>query len=277
MIDWEKIRKEFEETDITMKALAEKHGVKPGTLRSRKNREGWQRSNATTAATQRNKKKKVATRKAEKILNQNEELLGWEMMFCYEYLKEFNATKAYLAARDVTYNTAAVEGSKTLKKPKIQKAIRDIRKELDGELFIEVSDIVQQWAKQAFANITDFVDFGTEEVEVLDEDGQPMLDREGNRVKHRYSYVYFKDKSEVDGTLIQEVKMGKDGPVLKLYDKQRALKELSRYLTNENDLAMALLKAKVDKLKRETSVDTNTEDKLKEYFELLGREIDGAE
>jgi len=50
LIDWNKIRKEFEETDITAKALADKYGIKPSTLRSRKNREGWKR-NATRGAT----------------------------------------------------------------------------------------------------------------------------------------------------------------------------------------------------------------------------------
>ncbi len=49
MIDWNKIRKEFEGTDITARALADKYGIKPSTLRSRKNREGWKR-NATRGA-----------------------------------------------------------------------------------------------------------------------------------------------------------------------------------------------------------------------------------
>ena len=39
--DWEKIRQEWEANGITLKALAEKHGVKLGTLKSRKSREKW--------------------------------------------------------------------------------------------------------------------------------------------------------------------------------------------------------------------------------------------
>lgn len=49
--DWKKIRKEFEENDITMRALADKHNVKYSTLRSRKNREEWGRAVATDDAT----------------------------------------------------------------------------------------------------------------------------------------------------------------------------------------------------------------------------------
>ena len=51
MTDWKAIRKEFEENDITMRALADKHKVKYSTLRSRKNREKWGRTVATDDAT----------------------------------------------------------------------------------------------------------------------------------------------------------------------------------------------------------------------------------
>ncbi|WP_079708099.1 phage terminase small subunit [Paraliobacillus ryukyuensis] len=52
-MNWDEIRKEYETTTITLKALAEKHNAKLGTLKSRKSREGWSRD-AT-------KSKKVAT------------------------------------------------------------------------------------------------------------------------------------------------------------------------------------------------------------------------
>ncbi|WP_336883810.1 hypothetical protein [Priestia koreensis] len=40
-MNWEQIRQEYESTDITLKALAEKHDIKLGTLKSRKSREKW--------------------------------------------------------------------------------------------------------------------------------------------------------------------------------------------------------------------------------------------
>ena len=43
MIDWDAVRKEFEESDITAKALADKHGIPSSTLHGRKKRENWQR------------------------------------------------------------------------------------------------------------------------------------------------------------------------------------------------------------------------------------------
>ncbi|MED4453077.1 phage terminase small subunit [Metabacillus fastidiosus] len=47
-MNWEEIRKEYETSDITLKALAEKHDIKDTTIRSRKNREKWQRNGNAT-------------------------------------------------------------------------------------------------------------------------------------------------------------------------------------------------------------------------------------
>lgn len=43
MTNWDVIRKEWETSRITLIELAEKHGVKEGTLKSRKSREGWKK------------------------------------------------------------------------------------------------------------------------------------------------------------------------------------------------------------------------------------------
>lgn len=59
MPNWEDIRKEWETSGITFKELAEKHGVKDSTIRSRKNREKWQRNDAT-------QRKNVATEKKQR-------------------------------------------------------------------------------------------------------------------------------------------------------------------------------------------------------------------
>lgn len=54
MINWEQIRHEYENEDISLKALAEKYGISPSTVRSRKNREGWQRNDSNDVASRRN-------------------------------------------------------------------------------------------------------------------------------------------------------------------------------------------------------------------------------
>ena len=66
-LNWAKIREEFENTPATLQELAEKYNVSPGTVRSRKSREGWEKkvqpAPKKKPATQRTKqqKKSVAT------------------------------------------------------------------------------------------------------------------------------------------------------------------------------------------------------------------------
>lgn len=68
-VNWGAIQKEWETTGITLIDLAEKHGVKEGTLKSRKSREKWEKV-ATKKDASKNKKmqpsKKVASSKEPK-------------------------------------------------------------------------------------------------------------------------------------------------------------------------------------------------------------------
>jgi phage terminase small subunit len=62
MPNWVLIKKEWETSNITLKDLAEKHGVKLGTLKSRKSREKWSRGATDRVATSKaTRSKKVAT------------------------------------------------------------------------------------------------------------------------------------------------------------------------------------------------------------------------
>ena len=56
MIDWDGLKREFEETDATLKDLAEKYRVKYATARSRKSREGWKKEKKSST-----KKERAAT------------------------------------------------------------------------------------------------------------------------------------------------------------------------------------------------------------------------
>ena len=50
-------------------------------------------------------------------------------------------------------------------------------------------------------------------------------------------FVRFKENDEVDGTIVTEIKMGKDGASIKLADKMRALDFLAKHfdLLNERE------------------------------------------
>lgn len=242
-MNWEVIRREYKSSDITLKDLADKHNIKLGTLKSRKSREGWTRGRPKKDATKSKKvatiKKKDATPKQvekEPVIISNE-LTDKQKLFCLYYLKYFNATKAYQKAYDCTYLTARVEGSRNLAKPNIKKEIDRIKNERLNNIALDGQSVLQKYIDIAFADITDFAVFGKKEVQEIGMFG-PMKDEDGNPIMREVNYVDFKESSEVDGTIITEVKQGKDGISVKLADKMKALDFLMKYtdLLNENEL-----------------------------------------
>lgn len=160
-----------------------------------------------------------------KAMNTLAEELGLteqEETFCLEYLKTYNGTNAAIRAGyppPIAYNSSC----KLLKKEHIKKYLQHIRDLRNQELYIDALDIIREYQKIAFADITDFVSFGP-------------------------SGMQFKHSQQVDGSIISEVKEGKAGNSIKLHDKMRALKELSKYLDvfPEDVLKRDLLKAQVD-------------------------------
>lgn len=256
MMDWESIRAEFELSDISLKDLAEKHGISPGTLRSRKNREKWKKRGSPDDATQRatrnaTQRKNVATQKkvapkAKEIL-ESSDLEDWEEIFCLEYLKHFNKTKAYHKARpDVTYDSAKTLGNRLFTEVYIQKRLAELKSAKQEQLFIEGTDIDAQWAKQAFADITDFVEFRTEISAFVGDDGE-MTERED-------LIVSLKDSDKIDGMMVKEFKMTRDGPVIKLYDSQKALEMLQKRLLNVDEISAENTKANTELTKAKISL-----------------------
>lgn len=228
-MDWDLIRKEYETSDVTLKTLAEKHDIKLGTLKSRKSRDGWSRDATKKDAT---KKKKVATAKEKDApkrepLIESEELTEKQRLFCLYYVKSFNATQSAINAGYATMS-AHVTGSQLLRNPKVSAEIRRIKQSMTDELYIEAMDVLNKYVKIAFSNITDFLTFGQKEVEVMGPFG-PIKDEDGNKLWKEVNYVDFKDSGFVDGTIISEVKQGRDGVSIKLEDRAKALEKLSLY------------------------------------------------
>ena len=271
-MDWESIRAEFELSDISLKDLAEKHGIKPATLRSRKNREKWQKRGSPDDATQRNKnatqRKNVATKKkvapkAKEIL-ESSDLEDWEEIFCLEYLKHFNKTKAYHKARpDVTYDSAKTLGNRLFTEVYIQKRLAELKSAKQEQLFIEGTDIDAQWAKQAFADITDFIEFRTE-ISAYVNDSGGMSERED-------LIVSLKDSDKIDGMMVKEFKMTRDGPVIKLYDSQKALEMLQKRLLNVDEINAESTKANTELTRARIAMiegDTPNTDMLQSLLDL---------
>ncbi|MGX8233421.1 terminase small subunit [Bacillus subtilis] len=254
MANWKDIRNEFETSNITLKALAEKYDIKIGTLKSRKSREGWSRDLAKKDAT---KNKKVAT--LEPVI-ESSNLTDKQELFCLYYIKYFNATKAYQKAYGCAYSTAMVEGHRHLRNPKIATEVERLKAEQQQGIFLDAKDILQKYIDIAFADITDYAVFGKKEIQATGAFG-PIEDDDGNPVMIEVNYVDFKESEEVDGTLVTEVKKGKDGVSIKLADKMKALEMLTKYydLLSENDkkrLQEEKIRMDIEKTKKDIDGDS---------------------
>lgn len=237
MIDWDSIKNEYilSGGKILLKDLAAKYGIKDSTVRSRKNREKWDEELNDSVATQ---QRNVANKKLQKSCNNTEEiseetvdglsnceLTEKQRFFCIYYIEDFNATKAYQKAYDSDYETARRCGSRLLTNVDVKLEIEKLTKECLNEKEINskflAKRLLQKYIDIAFANIADFVKFGRKELEISKkEDGEPVI--------VEVNYVDFKNSSEVDGTIISEIKQGKDGASIKLQDKMKALDFLAK-------------------------------------------------
>lgn len=196
------------------------------------------------------KNEKYSTKKVESLegaLNDESiELTEKQRLFCIYYIENFNATKAYQKAYDCDYPTAMTNSSRMLRNAKVKAEINRLTEECLQEECINAKllnkKVFQEYIKLAFSDITDYVSFGNKEV-VVD------VDEKGNEVKANINFVDFNSSDQVDGTLINEVKKGKDGVSIKLNDKMAALKWLSdriNLFTDAERHKFELDKAKLD-------------------------------
>ncbi|GIQ95203.1 terminase small subunit [Lactiplantibacillus plantarum] len=245
-MDWDTVKHEYETTTATLAALAEKYQVKATTLRSRKNREHWQRAT-----------KKVATRRngvATQISNEleaNSELNEKQKLFCLFYLQRFNATWAYQQAYKVSHEVALRAGPRLLGNVGVKRQLTELKNQQRADLYVTADDIAHEYAKQAFASLGDVLDYKVHEELVVDTDGNVFLDTDDNPVKKHVADIYLKPSDQIDWSLIQDIHRGKDGLVVKLYDKQKALDSLFKLIGDDDDNAN---EQKIRKLKADADI-----------------------
>lgn len=262
---------------IDLVEIANSLGSPPGTVRGWKSKDKWdEQLGGTLQQKKRSVPKKKPERSKEKhieLVIDNDELTEAQKMFCLYYLQHFNATKAYqLAYPEAVYATARAEGSRHLAKPNIKKELHRLKAELQKEAYVTVEDIIHEYAKQFGADITDIVKVGLSEYQLRDKAGKRMVDKNGKPIMAMYNDVYVEPSDNFDGGLVKKISQGKDGISVEMYDKQKAMSELMKYLGGDE-----LRQAQINKLNKSMEVDNRTEDKLKDYFEALGAEIDGIE
>jgi len=151
-----------------------------------------------------------------------------QQLFCLYYIKNFNATQAAIKA-GYSKESAGVIGYENLTKPYVRAEVERLKAIKHQSLMVSEDDIVERYMRIAFSDITDVAEFGTEEIPDIDNAGNMQIDHNGNLKMVKRNYLSFKDHTEVDGGLICEVSMGRNGMKVKLEDRMKALDWLANY------------------------------------------------
>lgn len=205
------------------KDLADKYNVSVNTVKSWKQRYGWDRKKGVhTNAKMRAQKKKDAYMDAEEVTG-NDSLNSRQQLFCVLYARCFNATKAYQKAYGCTYESAMAAGSNLLRNNKVREEIKRLKQGRMARELIAEEDIVQMYIDILYADINDYID-----------------------AKHNMVNL---SRPCADGRLVKKVSFGKTDSI-ELLDKMAALKWLSDHMglaTEKQKAEIKLLKARVEK------------------------------
>lgn len=148
--------------------------------------------------------------------------------FVAEYLVDLNATQAAIRA-GYSERTAEVIGYENLRKPQISAAIEQAIQDRQRRTEITQDRVLQELARIAFANGTDFARIVSSPTvtTVVDEEGYTQ------QVLQPVRRVELVDTEKVDPdklAAIASIKEGKFGIEVKSYDKIRALELLGQHL-----------------------------------------------
>lgn len=238
--------------------IANQLDIPEGTVRRWKYTYKWD-SERSDKKNERSEKKKSKVEKAAESGQEedfeNPELTDKQQLFCCLYVKCFNATKAYQKAYGVSHQTAMAAGPRMLGNVRVKEEIKRLKQNRINREMIDEHDILQRYIDIAFSDITDYLEFGQEQVQVMSMYGPAEVkDPETGEKKplmKTVNTVRFKESSEVDGTIISEVKQGKDGASIKLADRMKALQWLSDHMdmtTEEQKAKIAMMKAQTERM-----------------------------
>ncbi len=217
MEDYKKAEKDYI-AGMKYKEIAEKYNVSVNTVKSWKQRYGWNRKGMHIKAekSMHTKQQKVCIQnQGEKFKEkhetdgsrdtlQNEDLTAEQQMFCMYYVRTFNATQSYINVFHSKYESAAVQANKLLKNNKVREEIERLKEIKRQQIVCEVEDIVELNMRIAFADM-------------------------GNYITINNNTIKLNNSDTVDTQLIQELKEGKNGITIKLADKNKAMEFLERY------------------------------------------------
>jgi len=145
-----------------------------------------------------------ADRLVAEAVEENKKLTPRRRDFCRYYVKNKNATQAYLRAYGCLRGAATTNGHRLLQIPLVKAEVRRLQEIRNAVLETDANDVIALHMRIAFSDITDFVEF------------------DNNKVRLRPSNM-------IDGNIVTEVMEKRDGVKIKLVDRQKSLAFLERY------------------------------------------------
>ena len=139
-------------------------------------------------------------------------------------LTQREAYKQSYNAESMTDKSIDENACKLANDTKIASRLSFLVDELKERNMVTVERVIAEYAKIGFADIKDFVSYGTVKTrETMDKDGEPVFEY--------IQMVEARPSNEIDGTMVNEVSIGKDGTFkFKLHDKLRALDMIGKHL-----------------------------------------------
>lgn len=233
MENYEKAEKDYM-AGMKYKDIAEKYNTTINTVKSWKQRYGWDRKKGVRKNERRGVQNKTGPRDTllqtddgTKETLQNDDLSAEQQMFCIYYSRTFNATQSYLKAYGCAYSTALTNGPALLRNTRVKAEIERLKEIKRQQIVAGEEDIVELQMRIAFVDIGDILDFGD-------------------------AGLVLRDSGRMDTQMVRSVKEGKFGVSVEVEDRQKAINWLSKYFLMHPD---DKYKAAFDRKKAE--FDTN--------------------
>lgn len=154
-----------------------------------------------------------------------------QQRFCDEYLIDLNATQAAIRA-GYAEKTARQMGAENLSKPVIKEYIAKKQAEREQRTEITQDMVLREIANIAFADVTAYVKVVEKDfTAVIDGKEVPILDINGDPVKLKVVEPVLTDElTEEQRKALAVIQKGRDGFIIKPYDKLAALEKLGKHL-----------------------------------------------
>lgn len=238
---------------ITNREIARRLDVPEKTISGWKSKDKWngvlqKNERSTPKHKSANQARAPSKNKELKAAAESDEMTDKQRLFCMYYLKYFNAGKAYKKAYGCSMAAAYTNGPRLLKNAHVREEINHIKAEREEELALDQRAVLQKYIDIAFADISDYLTFGKKDTIIGHDQYGP--------IREDINYIDLINSDSIDGSIVTEVKQGRDGISIKLADKMKALDMLAKYfdLLSESDqekFKIAKIKAETEKIEAE--------------------------